>query len=94
MNEWVTTAHYRSQQESPVVADKPARRLKSGSLKGFESDTIRQLAYGFLLPFYSNFVSKNAPFSRYRDILVENRRKTYLTLIWRPLSSEPPEISA
>ena len=32
--------------------------------------------------------------SRYCDILVENRQKTYPTLILRPLPSEPRRISA
>jgi len=35
------------------------------SFKGIESDTIRYLAYGLLLPSYSNFVSK---MHRFRDI--------------------------
>jgi len=30
-----------TKQESPAIADKPAQHLKSGSLKGIESDTIR-----------------------------------------------------
>jgi len=38
-----------------------------GSLKVIESDTIRYLAYGFLLPPHSNFVSKMHRFHRFRD---------------------------
>jgi len=34
------TAQWR-EQESSAVADKPVRRLKSGSLNAIESDTIR-----------------------------------------------------
>jgi len=33
--------HMRLKQESLVIADKPARRLKFGSLKGIENDNIR-----------------------------------------------------
>jgi len=37
-----------------------------GSLKVIETDTIRKLAYGFLLPPHSNFVSK---MHRFRDMM-------------------------
>jgi len=85
--------HHIIQQESLSVADKPARRCWNpghGSLKGIESDTIRFLAYGFLLPSYTNFVS----FSRYGDILVENRLKTYPILSFGTfLGATPCEFS-
>jgi len=42
---------------SSAVADKHARRA-CGSVNVIESGTIRQLWYGFLLVFYSNFVSR------------------------------------
>jgi len=47
-----------------------------GSLKIIESDTIRYLAYGFLLPSYSNFVCK---MHRFRDI-----RLLKLPCPWNP----------
>ena len=60
-------------QESPAVADKPARRCGNpghGSLKGIESDTIRLLAYGFLLPSYSRltFCLKCTVFEIWRHV--------------------------
>jgi len=53
-----------------------------GSLKVIEGDTIRSLAYGFLLPSYSNFVSK---MHRFRDMTTHWSKiaeKTQPTLIW------------
>jgi len=47
-----------------------------GSLKVIESDTIRYPAYGFLLPSYSNFVSK---MHRFPDV----------TTYWSKISEKP-----
>jgi len=91
------TTRFCCKQKSPAVADKPARRCWNpghGSLEGIKSDTIRLFACGFLLPSYrpSNFVSLNAPFSRYGGILVENRLKTYPLSFGTFLEGDPLRI--
>ena len=64
-----------------------------GSLKVIESDTIRQLAYGFLLPSHSNFVSK---MHRFRDVTTywsKIAEKTHQpTLIWHVHWGDPLRI--
>ena len=85
-------ANPKGKQESTAVADKPARRCWNpghGSLKGIESDTIRLLAYGLLLPSHSKFVSK---MHRFRDMATYWSKislKTYPHLIWHVPWGDP-----
>jgi len=48
--------------------------------------------YGLLLPSYSNFGSKMHLFRDYGEILVENRLKSYPTLIWHVHWGDPLRI--
>ena len=57
-----------------------------GSLKVIESDTIRQLAYGFLLPSHSNFCLKCTVLEIWRHIGRKSRKKpkppSFGTFLW------------
>ena len=67
------------------------------SLKVIESGTIRQTAYGFLLVFYSNFVSKTRRFSDIRLVTIysdlETRVRGHSNSSEPTLIDPPPMIS-